>query len=235
MQITDEILMAFADDELEAGQSREVEAALARDPRLQARLRVFTETRRVLRDAAAAPHPPADDAALIARIRAAGTAPAVTSFPHAPSVPAPANLNRRPLGAIAAAIAAAAIGLGLWQWGGPAPGLSEAQLAALDRLPSGESRALPDGGSVVMIASFLMEGDAFCREYETRSGETATLMIACREGDGWSQRFAMTMTEAEGYVPASGGIEALDAFLAESGAGAPLAPEAEAALLAGRR
>ncbi|MDO5368956.1 anti-sigma factor [Paracoccus sp. (in: a-proteobacteria)] len=234
MQITDEILMAFVDDELEARQSREVRAALARDPRLQARLRVFTKTRRVLRDAAASPHPLADDAALIVRVRAAGTAPAATPFPRPPSVPPPPNHNRRPLGAIAAALAAAVVGLCLWQWGGPAPGLSEAQLAALNGLASGESRGLPGGESVVMIASFLMAGETLCREYETRSAGTATLMIACREDDGWSRRFTMSMTEAEGYVPASGGIEALDAFLAESAAGAPLGPEEEAALLAQR-
>ncbi|MBB1491318.1 MULTISPECIES: hypothetical protein [unclassified Paracoccus (in: a-proteobacteria)] len=145
MQITVEILMAFADDELEADYSREVEAALARDPRLQAQLRVFIESRRVLREAAAAPHPPANDTAPIARIRAAGTVPAATPFPQARSAPVPTNLDRRPLGETAAALASAVIGLGLWQWGGPAPGLSEAQLAALDDLALGESRELPGG------------------------------------------------------------------------------------------
>ncbi|MBB1498097.1 hypothetical protein [Paracoccus sp. MC1862] len=81
----------------------------------------------------------------------------------------------------------------------------------------------------------MMARDAFCREYETHSGGTATPMAASREDDGWSQRFAMSMTGADSYVPASGGIKALDAFLAESGAGTPLGPEEEAALLTQRR
>ncbi|MBV0890878.1 hypothetical protein KTN05_03325 [Paracoccus sp. Z118] len=236
MQITDEILMAFADGELDAHDSRDVAAAIEADPQLQARLRMFSETRRLLGEEAAAPQPAHDDAALIARIRSAARAPATASEPApAPprmSAPVAANLNRRPLAMIAAALAAAVVGLSWWQFGGPAGDMAGAELAALDGLASGESRELPNGQSLVMIASYVTGGDEFCREYETRSAAAATLVVACREDGGWTQRFAMDMTEAEGYAPTSGGIEALDAFLVTSGAGEPLTPEEEAALLA---
>lgn len=226
MQIADETLMAFADGELDPAEARRVEAAVAADPALQARLRVFSETRRMLREVPAAPMPAGGDAALIARIRAA-------SQPRRPAMtpPAPANLNRRPLAAIAATLAVAVIGLGWWQIGGPQTGETGAGMAALDSLASGEVQALPEGGSLTIIASFITADEEFCREYETRSGDTATLVVACREDDAWKPRFAMSMTAAEGYVPASGEIEALDAFLAETGAGAPLTMDEEAAAL----
>ncbi|MDN3713648.1 zf-HC2 domain-containing protein [Paracoccus cavernae] len=48
MSISDETLMAYADGELDQAEAAAVEAALAADPGLQARLRPFSETRRLL-------------------------------------------------------------------------------------------------------------------------------------------------------------------------------------------
>lgn len=230
MQIADETLMAFADGELDAASAREVEAAVAADPALQVRLRVFSETREVLREAASAPLPASGDAALIARIRAASR-PANPEW----STPAPANLNRRPLAAIAAALTAAAIGIGWWQFGGPQTGAAGNDLATLGRLPSGEVQTFPDGESLVVIASYITSDETLCREYETRSGKDASLNVACHQDGAWKLRFALSMSEAEGYVPASGEIDALDAFLAETGMGMPLTPEEEEEALAALR
>ncbi|MCZ0962512.1 anti-sigma factor family protein [Paracoccus benzoatiresistens] len=226
MQIDDETLMALADGELDQAEAARVSAAIADDPEAQARLRRFAETRARLRALTAETQAALSDDALIARIRAASAAPQAAS-----PVPAPANANRAPLAAIAAALTAAVVGIGWWQMGGTASGLPQAQVAALDSLPSGEATVLDDGRELTMIASYRTAAGDFCREYETAQGGALTVGVACRQGGAWQQQFASDITAAQGYVPASGDISALDDWLAETGAGEPLTPEDEAITL----
>lgn len=226
MQIDDETLMALADGELDPARADEIRRAVAGDPDLQARLHRFEETRRLLgglRKDAAGEDP------LAAMIRAAAAAPA----PHpVPEAPRPANLNRRPWLAAAASAAVVALGLGWWQWtDAPAPGIGAAELAALESLPSGQVQPLEDGGELAMIASFRASDGRLCREYETARDEALRIVLACREGDGWQERFAATAQQGGAdYRPASG-EGSMDAALAAIGAADPLAPEEEAAML----
>lgn len=223
MQISDETLMALADDELDGQEARDVRNALASDPELAARYRRFVRTRQALTEVAqtSMPASPANDA-LAKMIRAGMAQPA----------PPPANLNRRPLLAAAASLAIAAIGLGWWGWSSRAPeGLSLPELAALNRLPSGESQVLDDGGALTMIASFKAAQGALCREFETARDTRIRIVLACREDGEWHERFATTTERVqEGYQPASG-ENSIDAALERIGAGAPLTPEQEAAAL----
>ena len=234
MQIDDETLMALADGELEQAEAARVSAAIADDPEAQSRLRRFTETRARLRVLTAETQAALSDDALIARIRAASAAPQAAS-PAPPTdavpAPAPANTNRAPLAAIAAALTAAVVGIGWWQMGGPASSLPQAEVAALDSLPSGEATVLDDGRELTMIASYRTATGDLCREYETSQGESLVVGVACREGGAWRQQFASDMTAAQGYVPASGDIAALDDWLAETDAGEPLTPDEEAIAL----
>ena len=237
MRIDDETLMALADGELDQAEAARVSAAVARDPEAQARLRLFTETRARLKIlASAAPAP--SDKDLIARIRAASSAVqasgtvAPTALPPSATPPVPANANRAPWAALAAAVTAAVVGLAWWQMGGTPAGLPEAEVAALDSLPSGQVTELGDGRDLTMIASYRTAEGAFCREYETAQDAGLTVSVACRQGDTWQRQFASDMTATDGYVPASGDIAALDDWLAETGAGDPLTPEDEAAALA---
>lgn len=232
MQIDDQTLMALADGELDAATAATVSATVKADPALQARLRMFTETRRRLRADAPAVQPSDKDADLIAMIRAAQTASNTTAHVPPPAAAQPANMNRRPLMAIAAALALAVVGLGWWQNGGPSEtGLGAGQLAALDSLPSGQTQRLDDGRDLTMIASYHNGDGEFCREYET-FGDAAQIVVACRGSDGWAERFAVSIQEDVGYVPAAGEIVELDQFLNQSGMGQPLSPEAEATALA---
>lgn len=228
MQIDDETLMALADGELDKAEAARVSAAIARDPEAQARLRRFAQTRARLRALSTETQTALSDAALIARIRA-GTGTAQAAPPVAP--PAPANANRAPLTAIAAALAAAVVGIGWWQMSAGPDTLPGAEVAALDSLPSGEAATLDDGRALTMIASYRTAAGDFCREYETARDQSLTVSVACREGDAWKKRFASDLTSADGYVPASGDIAALDAWLAENGVGDPLTPEDETAAL----
>lgn len=229
MQIDDETLMALADGELDRAESARISAAIADDPEAQARLRRFAETRARLKALSTeGPARQADDA-LIARIRAAGVAP---QAPAAPAPPPAANANRAPWAALAAALTAAVVGLGWWQMGDAPDGLPQAEVAALDSLRSGQATVLEDGRDLTVIASYRTAEGAFCREYETARDASLTVTVACREGGDWQRQFASDMVAADGYVPASGDIAALDDWLAQTGAGDPLTPEDEAAALA---
>ncbi|WEF24209.1 hypothetical protein [Paracoccus sp. S3-43] len=232
MQIDDETLMALADGELDGAEAARVSAAIADDPEAQARLRRFAETRARLRALSAPPAGQGDDNDLIARIRAASV-PAQAPAAPAPATPGvAANRNRAPWAAIAAGLTAALVGLGWWQMGGAPAGLEQAEIAALDSLPSGEAAVLEDGRDLTVIASYRTAEGMFCREYETARDARVTVSVACRDGGGWQRQFASVMTATDGYVPASGDLAALDDWLARTGAGDPLTPEDEAAALA---
>ncbi|RCW87138.1 anti-sigma factor family protein [Paracoccus lutimaris] len=241
MQISDETLMALADNELDAQTARRVSQAVRDDPALAARLARFTRTRELLAQSIRAGQGGTQGAEdpLAAMIRAGITKPAVK-----PAVkpaekpaekPAPANLNRRPILAAAASMAIAAIGLGWWGWSNRLPdGLSVPELAALDSLPSGESRMLDAGAELTMIASFRSAAGALCREFETAQAARTRIVLACHESGGWHERFAATAQQdaTGGYQPASG-EGSIDDALAQIGASAPLTPEEEAAALGG--
>lgn len=235
MQIDDTTLMALADGELDPAEADRLRALIAEDPVAQARLRQFIETRERLRQLAGGADAGPADAALIAMIRAASVPDARSAAAPAPAR-RPANRNRAPLAALAAALTALAIGLGWWQMpGSPGDGLAPDLVAALDALPSGEGAQLADGRDLTILASYRNRFSELCREYETHQGEAMQLSVACRGGGGgetWVARFETRFTAPEGYLPASGEIEALDSYLADTGAGAPLTPEEEAAALA---
>lgn len=234
VQIDDETLMALADGELDPTRAEELRRAIAADPGLQARLHRFEETRRLLGGLRVAS--PAEDP-LAATIRAAvgSAAPPAGTAPDAAGQhpPQPANLNRRPWMAAAASVAVVALGLGWWQWtGAPGPqSLPVAELAALDALPSGQVRTLDDGTKMAMIASFRASDGRLCREYETRHAQELRTVLACREADGWTPRFAAISHDGgQEYLPASG-EGTIDAAIEAIGAGLPLAPQEEAAAL----
>lgn len=234
-QFNDEILMAFADGELDAPEAAEIARLIAADPALAARVDLFRQTRAALTvpaDAGDAPPSPVD-AALIARIRAAAVPdarPATGLLARA----MPANRNWQPA-AIAAALALVLVAAG---WLGlssraPSGGMDGALVAALDSVPSGESDV---GGQFTAIASFVIADGTLCREYETH-GTAPRIGFACHGPDGWQDRFSVALSAdpAPGYIPASAEIEGLDAFLADAGAGAPLTDAEEQAALAGLR
>lgn len=251
MQIDDEILMAFADGELDAAEAAQVAQAVADDPALAARVDLFRQTRAALQ---AAPEASPKDQALADMIRAtqaqakmqaqesraadpladqirAAAAAATTAHlagrdPQIAanrSLPTPANRNWAPLAVAASLVLALGIGWLAGPWGNaPTPGLEPTVVAALNSLPSGEST-----GDVTAIASFRTADGTLCREYETE----AEIAVACRAGSTWENRFAATQINSPDYVPASGEGN-VDNFLASIGAGEPLTTADEQAALA---
>lgn len=245
-EMTDELIMAYADGELTADEAARVEEALKTDQSAQRKLAMFRETADLLK---AAPAPPVPDD-LAHRIDAL--------IADKDDEPAPAETDNvvqfRRFGrsrfvptAIAACLALA-IGLGTgYSLNQPEPAgkgspFGVAALAdpgikgALASTPSGESSVLASGATLNLIASFMDEAGVLCREfdYEGVNGHSV-VSVACRDGGQWQPKIAIAATgdSANHYAPASS-LDALEAWLKSSGLGDPLGAEDEQQLLAVR-
>lgn len=246
--VPDEILMAYADGELDDQSAQELAARLPGDAVLAARLALFTGTRDAL-----APQRPAEPIpdALMARVRAtlkdaAGTDPASTdnvihlarSTPPAAPVPQPATPRWQPM-ALAASLALA-VGLGGGFWAAnmlPVPQGDPARLILLDaeglapaltELASGDRRSLASG-EVAIIASFRDADGRVCREFEYDAATGNSIVsVVCHGVDGWHPRLVIATgpQDSSGYAPASS-LDTLDAYLSAIGAGAPLSAAEE--------
>ncbi|QDA36851.1 hypothetical protein E4191_22545 (plasmid) [Paracoccus liaowanqingii] len=230
MKIDDVTLMALADDELNAVEALALEARLAADPEARLRLARFRTTRlRLEALQTALPTQGPADADLIARIRAASIT--VPEHGRMRAVSSAANANRALRAAVAAGVVAVTITVG-WQLTPGSDTLTPLQ-QALTQLPAGEGLVLPDGTDLTVIGSFHTAAGAFCREVETVREERTRLSVMCRttSNEQFDERFALDRTTAGGYQPASGDIDALEAWMSEVEASQPLSLEAEAEAL----
>lgn len=235
MDMDDETLMALADGEITGAEAARLTALIAEDPELAARYALFAQTADWAKEAALADPEAEVSADLVARVREmAADAPSQPS--NVVRLPQRAAQRWQPMALAASLALAVGLSAGLWLAPeGPAPSgplLSAEMRDRLGTLPSGAEADLGDGGRVTVVASFTDAAGAFCREFETVSGDGARFVsVACRDGAMWDLRFAMATSEvAEGYVPASS-LETLDAFYAATGASQPLTPEDEQRLL----
>jgi len=249
---TDEMLMRFADGELDMDEMAVIEQAMETDDELVSRVAMFIETKA---QAQASLKPLLDEPvpekllasveAMVAaqKARDAAGAPAATVLPFEPrraadpARPAP----RRWTLPLAASIAAVVGGLaGYWAGGGSTPS-SGTQLAggvgtelaeALASVPASQEVALADGTRFRAIASFRNDLAELCREYELdRADRSTTVSVACHAGDDWTVNFMVAAAGGtDGYAPASS-TEALDAYLSAIEAGEPLSADDEAAAL----
>jgi hypothetical protein len=235
----DTVLMAYADGALDPDEARRIKAAAEADPRIAARIDMFSKTGAFLGALGAArevePLPEVVVRNVEKTLARARSDDAVVAFPAQRPAWRPAALAAS-LALIAGAVGGIVATLSLR---GPemavtsltlldTPGLAD----VLDSLPAG-SRGLAGDSEVTIIASFLTSDGAFCREFEIDRAIGGTIVsVACREDEAWTARFAMVTQDsgAEGYSPASA-LATLDAFLGAVGAGAPLSPEQEAARL----
>lgn len=111
--------------------------------------------------------------------------------------------------------------------------MPEPERVALTELHSGQVRGMEDGTQLRMIASFRGLEGQLCRRYDMARDGAVRAVLACRERDGWRQRFAaLRDTRAGSFRPVSD-ESAMDAALEAVGAGAPLSDADEAAALGG--
>jgi hypothetical protein len=244
MAITDEVLMAYADGELDAAAMAEVERAMAEDETLAERVAIFADTRRAVKAAYPAPAPVSAD--LAARVRALAKAAEATPA-SSTVIDLAARRKPAPVWSLAmAASVALAVGLaGGWYAGSgssDSAGLRLTALAdpaisgALATVASGQRLKLPSGNVFSAIASFRTADGALCREFEyDQPTGSAYVGVACDQSGTWDLRFAVAGFAGDGgYAPASS-LDTLDAYLEATGAGQPMTTEDEAAALAALR
>ncbi|HZH12696.1 MAG TPA: hypothetical protein VEZ24_20280 [Microvirga sp.] len=236
LHFSDEILMAFADGELDEQVAAAVEKAMATDLDVAKRVAEFLRSRHLIRSAF--PSQAASDvpSELLAAVQAQ-----IERFERNTAQPISAGkeqvLHRKPspgrwriATALAASLAAIAIATGSYLLGrdGLQPSLSGpiAQLAgpeiarALSESPSGQDQNLSIGRMRV-ISTFRTANGSLCREFRLHTSTGVSNAVACRDRD-WVVRFAVASAETkESYVP-SGGADLMASYLQNAGAGEPL-------------
>jgi hypothetical protein len=243
LHLTDEILMAFADGELDEPVAAAVARVMAQDPAVARKIVEFQQSRRLTRSVFASslvPDVPSELRAVIsAQIEAyemaskAGRRPEPTETKRIwPSGLSPVKM------AMAASLAAVAVASGYFigrQSQPDAGHLAHLEdpsiLRELSRLESGHEVELPVG-RLRVVSTYRLPNESLCREFRLQSNSTAAGAVACRT-DEWKVTFAVA-EPARGaeYVPSSGG-DLVDSYLGNLGAGNPLEGEAEAKALAG--
>ena len=200
-EVSDEMLMAFADGELDPESARDIARAVGADPALARRVEAFRASRVLARDSLAVELADPVPDRLVAAIMK------------------PANAGRKRVVwrtvPLAAALALAA-GIGGYVLGGrdSAHGLLTADPAvnaALDRSLTGETVDLA-GQTATVLATFRTKSGV-CRSFSlSGDGRTPVRGLGCRSGDGW--RIAMAAADAGGdaFSPAAG-TASLDALL----------------------
>ncbi len=244
---TDEILMAYADGQLDPETTEQVAAAVARDQTIAARVAVFDATAQRLADLAQARPDVAIPEAILRQLREP-PARDTDLKAHQPTNVLPFLRKSRRVSlwqlSVAASVLLAIGALGGWiatrQGDMHAAGilnlaaLENPELARLlSELPSGEKKGLATGGALRATSTFANADDELCREFEFIDATGATIVsVACRTAPGWNVRMAVVTAAGSqtGYAPASS-LETLDAYLDASGAGAPMSIEDEARAL----
>lgn len=241
---SDEILMRFADGELDEATAARLERALAADDALMMRLALFTETRAAskaaLQPLLEEPVPEKLRTAvegMVARKKAVDAAANLVAFPA--SCASRAVSWRLPLAAslVAALVGAAA---GFWIAGPSGTSGTGVQIAGLNGAAiSGALAAVPSGQETAIgadrfraIATFRDSDQSICREFEIDpKGRDTVIAVACNVDQAWEVHFAVVAPSTDGgYAPASS-TEALDAYLAAIDAAEPMTEDAEAEAL----
>lgn len=219
-EVTDEMLMAYVDGELDAQTGASVAAAIAADPALTERADLFRSSAEAARSAFAdiltAPPPPE----LVQAARKEARSASILSFPSRTWVRAAMPL---------AACLLLAVGLGggylLGRSGAPVdPYASLATAIAI--APAGTATAL-DSGELMVLGSYPIE-DGLCRSFAL-TGESALNGVACDRGAGYAVEMTVAGPAQSGFAAASDRVSAnIDAYLDSVDAGAPLGPDEEA-------
>lgn len=228
-QVTDEMLMAFADGELDDAESARIADLISVDPVLAQRAEVFTRSRQLVEEALSPVLSEPVPAHLVAS--ALGTTQDLSPRPRA-AVPRWAM-------AASVAVLAGLAGFGLHGLlpGGDAPtslmaaASSPGVLTALETIASGQATRLDIAGielTTTVVGTFPVE-QGHCRIFTLADAAGQVRAMSCGAGDAWQVPVAVLET-GTGFQAASG-AEAIDLYLDSVGAGAALDEATEIAAM----
>jgi anti-sigma factor RsiW len=238
-EITDEDLMAYADGEANAATEQRIDAALAEDDTLAARLAAFLDSREAVHAAFAPKLQEPVPEALLAAVQAMAAKAAEPAPAQGNVVSLDAHRQARRSMIVPGAMAAAIVlGLGfvVGQAWGPTGGNGTSAVAALadpsiqtalSTVPTGDEEIIGQEATFRAIASFRDVDGAFCREFEHARPEGDTYVsVACDTGEDWAIKLVIATGSETGYAPASA-LETLDAWMVSTEAQAPMSSTEE--------
>lgn len=242
--VTDELLSAYLDGELDPQTMRAIDQKLASDELLRARLERFQSADALIRSA----FDPIADEPVPQPLMNAAAKPARQVW-KAVRLPRPA-VSRQwavPLAASVALAFGVALGSGLTpgiRGSGDGSILSRAVGSgtplhvALESTPSDGAYRAPSGHDVIApVLTFKSVGGRYCRQFEWRTTGRTVMGVACRTDNGvWTPEAAVNVTHKAGdggYYPAAGERgDALEAIRTRMMTGAAFDVEAEEKLIA---
>jgi hypothetical protein len=249
LEITDELLVAYVDDELDADQRAMVGSVLATDPALCDRAEEMRLSRDLLREAFPL-HPDAGIPTPIeqAANRLAGACARRTFRQRIPFL----FQSWRKYAMVAGIVlcVAAPAGYLAWRGGSEANGRPVTALmqigpdtplhGVLESTPSGDVVDVPaEGAAIRAVLTFRAKDGRFCREFEILASSGGSTGIACRDQGEWRAEVILSAaaapTNSNYYTPAG---QSEDAAVAEVVRhlieGDPLSAQQEAHVLASR-
>jgi hypothetical protein len=214
MTISDEILMAYADGELDAAARAAVESAMREDPQIEKRVAAHRALRRRVQAAYSVELSEGVPESLLRAARAAGTQQANVvklqdaraAIERAASRARPPRPQWRIAGTIAASLIAG-VGLGFFIWGqtkAPIMRSAGGALVARGQLAQALSNQLAaersQSSAVQIGVSFRAKSGDYCRTFAL-SGAVSPSGLACLHGAEWQ---VQTLTQEPGTVGDSG-------------------------------
>jgi hypothetical protein len=245
LHLSDEILMAFADGELDEPMAAAVAKAMSEDAGIAKRVLDFQQSRRLTRSAfsqaIALEVPPELHAAVSAQVRAFEAANgSVTEFRPRKTIADERVGRRSPFLRMALAASIGVLAVAAGYFAGQRHGSGETSLMAqleapqvrdaLGRIASGQEVELP-AGRMRVISTFRLANGSLCREFRLQAPSGAADAVACRDS-GWNVTFAAAKTGGNADYTPSDGADPIAAYLQSLNAGEPLVDEAEAKALA---
>ena len=249
VHLTDEILMAFADGEVDETIRGVVEEAMAKDAEIGRRVAEYMQSRRLVQTALSSEDhlavPPALQAAVIRQVLAvegrARESVKMAATENVAEQKPPAfirfyfsrNTLRLAASLAAIAIAVGAFFAGQWTIGhGPA---DQPLIARLNSMPvketlstaaSGQQHGL-GGAELRIVATYRSGNGSICREFVLQDASGKANAVACRSSTDWNITFALfEPAQAAGYAPADDS-DLMGSYLQGLKAGDPLEPPAE--------
>jgi hypothetical protein len=240
----DEKLNAFVDHELDSEQRAEMEALVAGDDHVKARVSRMRTNDDLVRSAFDAPMAAAVPDRFLSTIDSGlakhANATVVSLKTHLTRA---SNDNGKPWWQIGGALAAS-LAVGLFFGTQLAPTADDATVSvalndALNSTPSAQSVVLKSGERMTPQLTFARAGGGYCRQFSIAAGNSTRTGVACNRAGQWSVEALLPSGGAasaeDGYVTAGGRENAdLDDLIGKLRAGDPLDKQAEKALIARR-